>query len=148
MLTLISYACLLGRFSHVWLCKSMDCGLPGSSVHSFPGQNKGAGHHSLFQGLFPTQGLNRRLLCLLHWQVAFIQAHVKSILQVIKQNGCFCIQQMPWYWKSSLQFNCLVASLLHQRRVYNANSLPGFWALNMGSCSLENRTYEVIGFFG
>ena len=30
-----------------------------------PGKNTGAGSHFLFQGIFPTQGLN---LCLLHWQ--------------------------------------------------------------------------------
>ena len=27
------------------------------------------GRHALLQGIFPTQGLNPRLLCLLHWQV-------------------------------------------------------------------------------
>ena len=26
-------ACMLSRFSHVWLCDPMDCSLPGSSVH-------------------------------------------------------------------------------------------------------------------
>ena len=34
-----------------------------------PGKNTGVGHHALLQGLFSTQGLNPRLLCLLHWQV-------------------------------------------------------------------------------
>ena len=33
-----------------------------------PGKNTGAGCHALLQGIFPTQGLNPRLLCLLHWQ--------------------------------------------------------------------------------
>ena len=32
----------------------------------FPGKNSGVGGHFLFQGLFPSQGLNP---CLLHWQV-------------------------------------------------------------------------------
>ena len=32
----------------------------------FPGKNTGVGCHSLFQGIFPTQGL---ILLLLHWQV-------------------------------------------------------------------------------
>ena len=31
-----------------------------------PGNNTGVGSHSLFQGIFPAQGLNP---CLLHWQV-------------------------------------------------------------------------------
>ena len=35
----------------------------------FPGKNTGVGCHALLQGVFPTQGLNPRLLCLLRWQV-------------------------------------------------------------------------------
>ena len=31
-------------------------------------KNTGVDCHALFQGIFPTQGLNLRLLCLLHWQ--------------------------------------------------------------------------------
>ena len=33
-----------------------------------PGKNTGVGCHFLLQGIFPTQGLNPRLLCLLLWQ--------------------------------------------------------------------------------
>ena len=33
-----------------------------------PGKNIGMGCHALLQGIFPTQGLNPCLLCLLHWQ--------------------------------------------------------------------------------
>ena len=33
-----------------------------------PGKNTGVGCHSLLQGIFPTQGLNPHLLCLLHCQ--------------------------------------------------------------------------------
>ena len=32
------------------------------------GKNSGVGCHFLHQGIFPTQGLNSSLLCLLHWQ--------------------------------------------------------------------------------
>ena len=34
----------------------------------FPGKNTGVGCHFLLQGIFPTQGSNSHLLCLLHWQ--------------------------------------------------------------------------------
>ena len=34
-----------------------------------PGKNTGGGFHALLQGIFLTQGLNLRLLSLLHWQV-------------------------------------------------------------------------------
>ena len=57
----------VGRFSsHVLyliaqlpptLCNSMDCSLPGSSVHGdSPGKNTGVGCHVLLQGFFPNQG--------------------------------------------------------------------------------------------
>ena len=33
-----------------------------------PGKDIGVGSHALLQGIFPTQGSNPRLPCLLHWQ--------------------------------------------------------------------------------
>ena len=46
------------------LCDTVDCSLPGSSVHGdSPGNNTGVGCHVLLQGFFPTQGWK---LCLLH----------------------------------------------------------------------------------
>ena len=36
---------------------------------NFPGKNTGLGCHFLPQGIFPIQGSNPSLLCLLHWQV-------------------------------------------------------------------------------
>ena len=49
------------------LCNPMGCSSPGSFVHGgFPGENPGVGCHFLLQGVFPTQGLNRGLLHLLH----------------------------------------------------------------------------------
>ena len=35
---------------------------------NYPGRNTGVGCYALLQGIFPTQGLNPRLLHLLHWQ--------------------------------------------------------------------------------
>ena len=34
-----------------------------------PGKNTGVGCHAFLEGIFPTLGLNPRLLRLLHWQV-------------------------------------------------------------------------------
>ena len=34
--------------------------------YNFPGKNSGVGCHFLLQGIFPTQGLNPGVLCLLH----------------------------------------------------------------------------------
>ena len=72
---------VLSRFSRCpTLCDPMDNSPPGSSVHGVypparllcpwdsPGENTGVGCHALPQGIFPTQGSNLPLLCLLHWQ--------------------------------------------------------------------------------
>ena len=61
---------------HVWslqwcitLCNPMECGLPGSSVHGIlQARILEWVAMPLLQGIFPTQGLNPGLLCLLHWQ--------------------------------------------------------------------------------
>ena len=61
---LYAHACMLSRVSRVQLCNPMDCSPPGSSVHGdFPGKNTGS--HSLFQGIFLTQGSNLQLPWLL-----------------------------------------------------------------------------------
>ena len=39
---------------------------------NFSGKNIGVGSHFLFQGIFPTQGLNSSLLCLWYWQAEFL----------------------------------------------------------------------------
>jgi len=54
--------------SCVTLCKPMDGSPPGSSLWDSPGKNTTVGSHFLLQGIFPTQGSNPHLLCLLHWQ--------------------------------------------------------------------------------
>ena len=36
---------------------------------NFPGNNTGVDYHFLLQGIFPTQGSNSCLFCLLHWQI-------------------------------------------------------------------------------
>ena len=47
---------------------STDCSPPGSSAWDSPGKKTGVGCHFLFQGLFPIQRSNLRVLQLLHCQ--------------------------------------------------------------------------------
>ena len=50
--------CLAAQSSPI-VCDSTDCSPPGSSIHGdSPGKNTEVGCHTLFQGLFPTQGSN------------------------------------------------------------------------------------------
>ena len=58
------------HFSLVWLCSTIwtvSCQAPPSL--GFSRQEYWSGFHVLLQGIFPTQGWNLHLLCLLHWQV-------------------------------------------------------------------------------
>ena len=62
--------CIPSCFSHVRLFVTLwtvACQAPLSM--GFSRQNTGVGCCALLQGIFPTQGLNLYLLCLLHWQV-------------------------------------------------------------------------------
>ena len=38
----------------------------------FLGKTTGVGCHALLQGIFPTQGSNQHLLCILHWQADYL----------------------------------------------------------------------------
>ena len=53
------------------LCDPMDLAQWAPLFVGFSRQNTGVGCHALLQGIFPTEGLNLRFLCLLHWQVSY-----------------------------------------------------------------------------
>ena len=64
----------------------MDCSLSGSSVlGDFPGKNTGVGCHALLLGIFPTQGLNPRLL------------HCRQILYQLSHQGSPGIHISPLF---------------------------------------------------
>ena len=72
ILSFRAWACVRAKSPQLRLilCNPMDCSPPGTSVlWASPGKNTGVGCHALLQGIFPTQGANPCLLCLLHWQV-------------------------------------------------------------------------------
>ena len=55
-----------------------------------PGQNTGVGSLSLPQGIFPTQGLDLHLLCLLHWQVDSLPYALKE------SESCSVVSDSLW----------------------------------------------------
>ena len=66
ILCLCAYVCLVIKLCPT-LCQRMDCSPLGSSVLGIsPGKNTKVCYHALLQGIFPTQGSNPCLLCLLH----------------------------------------------------------------------------------
>ena len=52
------------------LCNSMDCSLPGSSLHEIL-QARTLEWYGPLQGIFPTQGWNLHVLGLPQWQAGF-----------------------------------------------------------------------------
>ena len=66
---LIAACCMLSCFSHVRFCATLWTVAPQASLSmGFPGKNTGVGCYFFLQGTFLTQGLNLRILSLLHWQ--------------------------------------------------------------------------------
>ena len=87
------------------LCDPMACSPPGSSVHGdSPGKNTGMGCHALLQGIFPTEGLNLCLLCLLHWQAGSLpteppgkpESQYMGGHKKVRHN--LVIKQQPYAW--------------------------------------------------
>ena len=62
--------------SYLTLCEPVDCSPAGSSAHEhYLDKNTGVGHHFLPQGIILAQGLNLRLLWLLHWKADSLPLH-------------------------------------------------------------------------
>ena len=77
-----------------------------------PSKNTGVGCRALLQGIFPTQGLNLCLLCLLHWQVGSLplappRKHTAKVVlrgKFIASDGYIRKEQgIPW-WCSGQKF--------------------------------------------
>ena len=67
----VSHVCVPAKLLQpcLTLCDPIDCSPPGSSVCGiFQARILELGCHALLQGLFPTQGSNLSLICLLHRQ--------------------------------------------------------------------------------
>ena len=68
--SLDGYVCMHAKSLQLCLtlCDIMDCSHapPPPPQAPFPGKNTGVGYHFLLQGIFPTQGSNPYLLCLLY----------------------------------------------------------------------------------
>ena len=81
----IRRVCLLScawRFATLWTVATRLLG-----PRDFPGKNTGLACHFLLLGIFPTQGSNLHLFCLLHWQGDSLLLHIWTIREVPK---CLC----------------------------------------------------------
>ena len=76
---------------------------------NFPGKNTGVGCHFLLQGIFPTQGSNPHLRCLLHWQVDSLPLAPPG--KPYNQGNWDLICSMPYPGKGKASVHVLTALL-------------------------------------
>ena len=99
--------CAVLSQSCLTLCDPMDCSLPGSSVHGYsPGKNAGLGCHALFQGTFPTQGLNPGLLHCKQILYHLIQQESLGILEWV----AYPFSGGPSWPRSWTEVSCIAGS--------------------------------------
>ena len=116
-------ACVLSHFS--WFLPSATL---RNAAHQAPlpmgffRQEYWAGYHALLQGIFPIQGLNLCLLCLLHWQVGSLPLvppgkptpiglpTAKGHLNVQRTRGLRTLQDgfFPWMWHLTKWLQCVI----------------------------------------
>ena len=127
---------MLSCLSHVWLFATpwtVAFQAPLSMGFSRQEYCCRMGYHALLQGIFPTQGSNPQLLCLLHWQVGSLPAELCVFLQ--KKKNCqnfyktctkptdqfeenlylyYFEPSNPWAWYIS-SFNWVVFDFFHHK---------------------------------
>ena len=106
--------CALSRLvmSDSW---DLDCSPPGSSVHGISSEkNTRVGCHFLLQGIFPMQGLNPSLSCLLHWQAGSLpSATWEAPLSLVPLTVFYCLQERKYCNRSVCYSTLEISSLSH-----------------------------------
>ena len=133
----------------------MDGSLPGSSVHGdSPGKNTGMDCLALLQGIFPTQGSNLCLLCLLHWHAGSLslappakpkyRETSKTLQHKIRDKRSWSNEQMPTHWGES-QYGMWTPSLLEKKSRELRQQIPitmaAVWReVNQGAVGVVQET--------
>ena len=118
---------------HIYICweaqlcltlhNTLDCSLPGSSVHEIFQQEYWTGYHFHFQGIFPTHGLSWKLLCLLHCRQIICWAIREAVC--VCACVCVCVCVCVYNYSFYMIFYCCCCSV--------AQSCLTFW--NSMGCS-------------
>ena len=91
----VCFACVLSRFSHVYLRPHGPQRTRLLCPQDSPGKNTGVGCHVILQGIFPTQGQNPCLLCFLHWQAGSLPLVPAGKLEV-RPKLFLKSSRLPW----------------------------------------------------
>ena len=125
----------------------MDCSLSGFSVYGgFPGKKTGVGCHALLQGIFPTQGLNPHLLCLLHWQAGSLPLAPPGKPPRRRFKGNLIskvLRALPGAWKAIDTCCCLLPSLLSSLHLF-WEDVCFFLCISPTSCSYHQPSTNCV----
>ena len=85
--------CMLSPFSFLWLFVTLWAVAHQAPLSmGFSGEEYWSGCHFLLLKIFPTQGLNPSLQCLLHWQVNSLPvSHVGTQHEIINIHSFTCV---------------------------------------------------------
>ena len=117
----LPYACVLSRFSCVWLLASYGL-YPTRLLCSWdsPGKITGVHCRALLQGIFLTEGSNPHLLRLLHWQVGSLSLAPPQKPKTTIRPSNFTAGHMPWEnhnWKRHQHSN------VYRSTIYNSQDM-------------------------
>ena len=154
--------CTLSLFSLcLTLCDPMDCGPPDSSVHGdSPGKDSGVGCHALLQGIFPTQGANLSLFCLLHWQLDSLP--LASLRKPLNPSGGYHLMSKKYldpflnykcWWSFNAQIQAQNAIIVRATgyihfypRCNNRNQIrPPTWSNEKNGKNTGNNSFQTLG---
>ena len=131
-------------FSHVWLFATLWTVAHQTPLSmDSPGKNTGVGCYALLQGIFPTQGSNPCLSCLLHWQGGSSPLGEGATWEA-PSNGCKVIY--PWGFNFNLSDDwwCFFYTHFHLYISYFVKYLFKSFAHFLFSCLLITELQEFI----
>ena len=133
----------------LWMCPTS--GLKTTRLlcpWDFPGKITGVDCHALLQGVFPTQGSNWHLLCLLHWQVGSLPLVARDDQIALQSRGTghnptTCLWEFPLLYivksKEEVEYLSRNTGLWVKYRGLwkQLFLLEAVWSWNMGLTSLS-----------
>ena len=99
LLFIYIYNTWVGQFTSVVSDFLRPYGLQTTSLFcpwDSPGKNTGVGCRAILQGIFPTQGSNPHLLCLLHWQAGSLPLVPPGKPKVFMSTKLSCFIGLIW----------------------------------------------------
>ena len=111
-----------------------------------PGKNTGVDCHALLQGIFPNQGLNLHLLCLLHCRrILYPLSHLGTLLNFFCMTCEAFMIGAPWILSPSTLVMLIMAHTSLSHFLCGSDSQALLWAFFRCSSSVWNAHPSLNG---